>query len=407
MSRVAVFDLGKTNARVLLCDTTTGAEIAIRRRRNAILPGPPFPHHDVAAQEAFLLDALRDFAAMGPLDAVLPVAHGATIALTDGAELVFPLLDYEHDGPDATAPDYEALRPPFAVTGTPRMGQGLNLGAQLFWLRDRWPEAFARVRQALFWPQYWSWRLSGVMAAELAYASGHGDLWDLATRQAVAEGGMGDLIRGLFPPLRRAGDMLGPLRPDFGLPGVQVLNGAHDSSLALLPYAGAGHCTVLSTGTWLTAFALGGAPMPREAEAVMASLDIEGRLVPNFRFMGGRIFDDLRQPRPGLPTLPPAALTLKGGQLVSRAKGTPAEVDPALDRASALGAVLAQVTLEGLGRIGAQGPIHFTGPFAGNPGFVATLRAAWPAALHLHDYEKSIAAQVAELLAAPLDRGQT
>ena len=111
----------------------------------------------------------------------------------------------------------------------------------------------------------------------------------------------------------------------------------------------------------------------------------------------------LRQPRPGLPTLPPAALTLKGGQLVSRAEGRPAEVDPALDRASALGAVLAQLTLEGLGQIGAQGPIHLTGPFAGNPGFVATLRAAWPAALHLHDYEKSIAAQVAELLAAPLD----
>ena len=49
-------------------------------------------------------------------------------------DLVMPILDYEHDGPDRLAADYDAVRPPFAETGTPRLPIGLNLGAQLFCL---------------------------------------------------------------------------------------------------------------------------------------------------------------------------------------------------------------------------------------------------------------------------------
>ena len=36
-------------------------------------------------------------------------------------------------GRSSCAADYDAVRPPFAETGTPRLPIGLNLGAQLFW----------------------------------------------------------------------------------------------------------------------------------------------------------------------------------------------------------------------------------------------------------------------------------
>lgn len=374
--RVAVFDLGKTHARVVICDLDRGQEVAARQMRNRIRPGPPYPHHDVAAQEAFLRRALAE---LGPVDAVLPVAHGATIALTDGRYLVLPVLDYEHPLP--ADPAYDAARPPFAVTGTPRMPQGLNLGAQLFWLRQ-FPE-FARVTQMLFWPQFWSWRLCGVAAAEVAYASGHGDLWDLGRNRPVA-GPIGDLLR--LPPIRRAGEVLGAM-PD----GTKVLNGAHDSSLALTPWAGP--CTVLSSGTWLTAFAIGAGQVPRAAgPAVMASLDLHGRLVPNFRLMAGRAFDLLSQPQ-DLPQRPAEALRLSDDFRLLDDQGRACDLIPG-NRAEQLGALIAARTHEGLAQIGARGPLHLTGPLAANLGFTA----AFPG-VTLHDYGQSLCQQVAALLA--------
>ena len=57
------------------------------------------------------------------------IGHGATVALVDHDGLVLPVLDYEFSGPDALAADYDRLRPDFAVTGSPRMPGGLNIGA--------------------------------------------------------------------------------------------------------------------------------------------------------------------------------------------------------------------------------------------------------------------------------------
>ena len=71
--------------------------------------------------------------------------HGATCALLDAhGDLALPVLDYEHDGPDTLAAEYDAVRPPFAETGSPRLPAGLNLGAQIFWQQRRFPDAFAR-----------------------------------------------------------------------------------------------------------------------------------------------------------------------------------------------------------------------------------------------------------------------
>ncbi len=70
------------------------------------------------------------------------------------------MLDYEHDGPDALAAEYDAVRPPFSETGSPRLPLGLNLGAQIFWQERRFPERFANVAAILTYPQYWTFRLT-------------------------------------------------------------------------------------------------------------------------------------------------------------------------------------------------------------------------------------------------------
>ena len=94
--------------------------------------------------------------------------HGATAALlrADG-ELALPVLDYEHDGPESLTAEYDAVRPRFSETGTPRLPLGLNLGAQIYWQSQAFPEQFADANRIVTYPQYWAYRLSGVAANEV------------------------------------------------------------------------------------------------------------------------------------------------------------------------------------------------------------------------------------------------
>ncbi|MGL4235351.1 MAG: carbohydrate kinase, partial [Tabrizicola sp.] len=155
MRRVAVIDIGKTNAKVLAVDLASGAEEVVARVPNAVLRDGPYPHHDLAELWEFILLGLSD-AARGGVDAVSVTTHGAAAVLVDAAgEPVLPLLDYEHDGPSVVAEAYAVVRPGFAETGSPRWPLGLNLGAQLFGLAGAFPLEFARARHVLTLPQYW------------------------------------------------------------------------------------------------------------------------------------------------------------------------------------------------------------------------------------------------------------
>ena len=146
----------------------------MRRLRQA-----PYPHHDVEALWTFILDSLARLNREQRIDAISITTHGATAALVDAAgELALPVLDYEFDGPDRLAADYDAVRPPFAETGTPRLPLGLNLGAQFFWQQKRFPAEFAKAAAILMYPQYWALRLTGVAANEVTSLGCHTDLWN-------------------------------------------------------------------------------------------------------------------------------------------------------------------------------------------------------------------------------------
>ena len=45
--RIAVIDIGKTNAKVVLFDLAAAREVAAHRMANVPLSGPPFRHFDV------------------------------------------------------------------------------------------------------------------------------------------------------------------------------------------------------------------------------------------------------------------------------------------------------------------------------------------------------------------------
>ncbi len=396
MRFIVVFDIGKTNAKVILFDRHDGREAFSRTESNEILPAPPYRHHDAERLEAFFLESLAEIARDWVVDAIAVATHGACAALVNTEGLVLPVLDYDDPGPDELATDYEAMRPEFAVSGSPRFAAGLNLGAQIFWQKSRFPEDFARVEHVLMWPQYWAWRLSGVAAGEATSLACHNDLWDLQRgrlSQLVTDG-LG--IAGLFPPVRAAFDVLGPLRPEHarraGIDGdLPVLCGVHDSNAALIPHIVRmkGPTTILSTGTWITAFALGTevGKLPAR-DGVMAGVDVFGKVVPSFRFPGGRIYDRFRlgdgedaallRPRTdGVRMKLPAEgsefgiIDRHGAALATSALS---EGELAVMASTAL----AERTLQGLTWIGAEGPTIVMGPFADNGVFLAVLRESLP-----------------------------
>ncbi|MFG6442972.1 FGGY-family carbohydrate kinase [Roseateles sp. LKC17W] len=302
-----VLDIGKTNAKLTLIDAD-GHTLAEARTPNTVRNLGPYPHHDTERLWAWMLGQLRELSQRAHIRAIVPVTHGATAALVDDAGLVLPVLDYEHvPGDAADASRYAGLRPVFADSGSPALPAGLNLGRQLDWLAARFPTEFARAKHVLMYPQYWAWRLCGVAASEVTSLGCHTDLW----RPAV--GRFSSLVERLgweplFPPRRDAWARLGVLLPelaaDTGLPAdCEIVCGIHDSNASLLRHLltlkQSGPCTVLSTGTWLIAAALGSATKPLvEAQDMLANCDVFGEAVPCMRFMGGREFGALAGERP-------------------------------------------------------------------------------------------------------------
>lgn len=393
---VAVIDIGKTNAKVTLVDLESRSEIAVRKTPNKVGTGGPYPHHDVERLWEFMLGALAEPNRERLVDAISVTTHGATAALLDAnGDLALPVLDYEHDGPDQSRADYAKVRPDFAETGSPRLPGGLNIGAQLFWQNRVFPEAFARATNILMYPQYWAWRMTGVLAGELTSLGCHTDLW--APRRSDYSSLVGRMgWREKFPPLRRASDVLGPILPKIaartGLsPATPVACGIHDSNASLLPHLLGNQppFTVVSTGTWVISMAVGGRAQKLDpARDTLINVNALGDPVPSARFMGGREFELLElsgaEVQPGdidavldgglmlLPSVQQGSGPFPNAKMTWIGDPSP----PPGARRVAASFYLAMMTSTCLDLIGAGGPIIVEGPFAANAEFCAMLAAA-------------------------------
>jgi sugar (pentulose or hexulose) kinase len=393
---IAVIDIGKTNAKVVVVDAASGREITVRKTANTVLPGPPYPHFDIDALWSFILASLRDFAIEPGFDALSITTHGASGVLVDEHEaLALPVLDYEHLYPQDVQDAYTALRPDFAETSSPALSGGLNWGAQLHFQKHQFPEAFARVETILTYPQYWAYRLTGVAANEATSLGCHTDLWQPfeSTYSSLVDR-LG--IRALMAPIRSAFDPLGAIRPEIagelGLTkAVPVYCGIHDSNASLLPHLiGFGSpCTVVSTGTWVISFAVGAKPPNLDATRdTLVNVDATGRPVPSARFMGGREWDLLTRDLPqstedenwsALATLIDRNLMLLPSVVqdtgpfphcVSRWTG---EASTPAERRVTASLYEALMTMTCLDLLASAGPIVVEGPFAANSIYLAAL----------------------------------
>ena len=399
MDATAILDVGKTNVKVTL--VAGGRVVEQRRRHNEPHPAPPYLHLANDRIWEWTLEQLADLARHASITDIVPVAHGASVAIVDDAGLVLPMLDYEQDVSDFDA-DYEKLARDFAATGSPRLPTGHNTGRQLFWLQRKFPAEFARAKAILGYAQYWSFLLSGVAAGELTALGCHTDLWQ------PRAGDFSALVdkagwRGLMPPLRKAGDVLGQIRPEIaartGLtPRCRVRCGIHDSNATFLRWRTSlpEPFTVASTGTWIILLAAGGAlPGGGERLDCLGNVDARGNLVPSARCMGGREFEIIKgdaaeEPEPpaqrlaelaAKPCFALPAFSDQGGPFAgTRGRYVDGNGNDAIPwrRATLAALYSALMTDLMLDLVQARGPIILDGPFATNDAYVAALAALRP-----------------------------
>jgi L-fuculokinase len=396
---VAVLDIGKTNTKLVVFDRA-GRLVAERSQASAPLAPDgqwPYLRLDTERAWAFYLSALKDVGAQFPIEAISVAAHGAAGVLVTDESVALPPVDYEFDGFAKVDAEYNALRPPFEETLAPNLPRGLNLGRQVFYLERSFPEVFTRSRAFLAWPQYWSWRLSGIMASEVTSIAAHGDLW------RPKEGRLSSMVerlgwKRLFPPLHRAWETLGPIKPAVaavtGLPErVGVVCGAHDSNASLVPHLAARSdpFTVVSTGTWAILMAVGGKGRLDPKADMLCNVDVRGDPVPTARFMGGREFAVLAGNEPAEATEADIAAIVASGVLAIPAfsdQGGPfagrkgriegeAPQTPALRTALAT-LYVALMTAHMLDRLEAPGDLIVEGGFNRSPAFAAVLSGLMP-----------------------------
>jgi sugar (pentulose or hexulose) kinase len=418
-----VLDVGKTLSKLSLW-TPEGHLLERRTRPNPRIGENPGIGHgqyatlDAAGIEHWVGETLRELAQLAHVGSIVPVSHGAAAAVILDGALVQAPLDYESPMPADVRREYDALRDPFANTGSPALPVGLNLGAQLFYQESLNPTLFAPGSTVLPWPQYWSWLLSGVAASEVTSLGCHTDLWNpLARTHSALSTARGWAQR--IAPLQPAGAILGPLLPRWaqstGLPpDTQIYCGLHDSNAALhaargFPEIASHEATILSTGTWFVAMRIlnnsrGGDNVAfdmaslAESRDCLVNVDAWGNPVPSARFMGGReieLLTGLDARRVDLRLDQQALLGAVGGVLASGAMVLPTFAsgsgpfpegrgrwismpeDPFQQRAAVAlyAALMADVSLD---LIGSRGRVLVEGRFAESDVFVRALAALRP-----------------------------
>ena len=298
-SSVLIFDIGKTHVKVTLLDAA-GAQLYQNRTSNKVKSTQPYASHDIEHIWTWLMNELSSLAAGHHIASISIATHGATAALINSktSELLLPIMDYEFEPYPDTLEDYASLRPSFESTGSPELPAGLNLGRQLHWQCQLLSREQIKNAALLLYPQYWAWRLTGILSSEVTSLGCHTDLWNIKTNSPsplLEKLGLENAL----PPMSKAWEPLGKVKTEIAAQtGLNddciVYPGLHDSNAGYLPMLRTPkdiRPTVISSGTW-TIIMDSQAKIDTldPAQDMLVNVDAEGSALVTARYMGGREF---------------------------------------------------------------------------------------------------------------------
>ena len=181
---IAIFDVGKTNKKVLLFDEQYHLVFDETRQLEETKDEDGFPCEDVAALTQWVKDSFQRLLSDEQFDvkAVNFTAYGASfVYLDDELNVIPPLYNYLKPYPPALKKkfyqDYGSECRVARETASPVL-DNLNSGMQVYRLKYEKPAVFARIKYALHLPQYLSYILSSAISSDITSIGCHTSLWD-------------------------------------------------------------------------------------------------------------------------------------------------------------------------------------------------------------------------------------
>ena len=251
MKTFAAVDLGASSGRVMVGRAGPGSLSlrAVNRFPNEPVRVGGTLHWDILALYRGVLEGLR---LAGPVDAVGIDSWAVDYGLLDatGALLGNPVhyRDLRTDGVAAQVATVIGEEKLYALTGLQRLP--FNTIYQL--VAAAGTPQLDVARQLLMIPDLVAYWLTGEVGAEFTNASTT-QLLDLGSGRWAGELMTALGIRpALFPPLRAPGTVIGPVLPEWGLGGADVIAvGSHDTASAVVGVPAAGpDFAYISCGTW-------------------------------------------------------------------------------------------------------------------------------------------------------------
>jgi L-fuculokinase len=254
MKTIAIFDIGKTNKKLLLFDD----DYRVVYEKSVQLPETKdedgFPCEDITALTQWVQDSFQEVS-VNPsfqINAINFSGYGASFVHLDRTgKVVAPLYNYLKPFPENLKEKYyqkygseESIA---QATASPVLGN-LNSGMQLYWLKHERLELFRQIAVSLHLPQYLSYIFSGHYFSDITSIGCHTQLWDFQ-QQHYHRWVLNEKINQLLPSIAPSHSSL-PI--SFGNQKLTCGIGLHDSSAALIPFLKTFDepFLLLSTGTW-------------------------------------------------------------------------------------------------------------------------------------------------------------
>ena len=249
---IAIFDVGKTNKKVLLFDEQYKVVYEESKPLEETKDEDGFPCENVVALTDWVKNSFQQLLNEKQFDikAVNFSGYGASFVYLDyDLNVIPPLYNYlKPYSPELQKKFYyhyggEALVA--RETASPVLGN-LNSGMQLYRIKYEKPETFGKIKWALHLPQYLSFILSSAICSEITSIGCHTQLWDFQDKRYhrwVKEEGLDKLLPDIILTTQVVGNTAEKIAVGPGL---------HDSSSALIPYLTSftEPFILLSTGTW-------------------------------------------------------------------------------------------------------------------------------------------------------------
>lgn len=251
---ILIFDVGKTNKKILLFDEHYHLVWEQCTQVAQITDQDGFACDDLEAITQWVKNSFRKILTdkRFVIRAVNFCAYGASfVYLGEELKPILPLINYLKPYPpqlqDQFYEKYGGKTLFSKSTASPVLGS-LNSGMQLYRLKEENPERFIRIKHALHLPQYLSFLITGGLYSELTSIGCHTQLWDFSKRNYhswVAQEGLLDK----FPPIVKSDAVT---TKELSNAQIVVGPGLHDSTAALIPYLTIYDepFVLISTGTW-------------------------------------------------------------------------------------------------------------------------------------------------------------